>query len=195
MKTKEQWRQKLILIKMALSSHEISNQSRAVVRRLEKWPRFRSAQGVLFYCPLKREVQIQKLMAKALRNGKTVCVPVCGTKRSTMKAAVVQSGRALRRGPYGILQPKPSKALAVKAGILDMLFIPGLGFDLKGNRLGRGKGYYDKFLTRSSGKAIKVGLAFNEQIVGKIPVGPRDVAMDYVAFPGGILRCKTKVKK
>ena len=194
MTTKEVFRRRLTLVKQGLPEGQIARQSRAVVRLLEKWPRYRAAKAVFFYCPLKREVQIQKLMAAAIAEGKKVFLPVCNPQRGTMKAAALRSLKDLRKGPYGILQPKPSGHRPVRHEDLDILLVPGLGFDKKGNRLGRGKGYYDKFLRSWAGEGVKVWIGFRAQILPAVPVGPRDVPMDYICHSGGILRAARRKK-
>ena len=193
--TKEQLRYELTLLKQGLPAEQIEQQSKAVVRLVDQWPKYRAARRILFYCPVKREVQIQNLMAKAIGQGKSVYAPVCDIKSGTMKPAEVQSMNELSKGPYGILEPKSSPNRLARRRTLDILLVPGLGFDKKGNRLGRGKGYYDKFLRRWAGKGMKVGIAFRQQVIPAVPVGPTDVSMDYIAYPGGIVRCRKRGKK
>jgi 5-formyltetrahydrofolate cyclo-ligase len=73
--------------------------------------------------------------------------------------------------------------------------VPGLAFDSQGNRLGRGKGYYDRFLCRRGIRTVKVGLALSQQVFPRVPAGRKDVRMDYLATPQGIKRCRGRLGK
>ena len=91
----------------------------------------------------------------------------------------------LRPGRFGISEP-PAEASEAGNGF-DLILVPGLAFDLRGGRLGRGKGYYDRFLPTASG--LRVGVCFEDQIVEAIPGEPHDVRMDFVVTPSAISRC------
>ena len=86
----------------------------------------------------------------------------------------------LKKGPYGILEPdkQPSKALDV--GAIDMVVVPGIAFDVKNHRLGRGSGYYDRFLFSLNERTVTVGLAFDFQVIDCLPVEQHDVALHCV---------------
>jgi 5-formyltetrahydrofolate cyclo-ligase len=66
-----------------------------------------------------------------------------------------------------------------------LILVPGVAFDLQGNRLGRGKGFYDRLLAEIRG--VKCGVAFEEQIVDEIPVGSHDAAMDFIVTPSRVI--------
>ncbi|GHT10845.1 hypothetical protein FACS1894170_03630 [Planctomycetales bacterium] len=94
----------------------------------------------------------------------------------------LESMNELAAGQYGILEPLPSIADSplrqVSTTDIDVVFVPGLAFDRSGNRLGRGKGYYDRFLRQLKPEAVKIGLAFECQIFDKIPTDSNDVQLD-----------------
>lgn len=189
MKTKKQWRSELALISRGLSSKEITKQSRVIARLLAQWPVYRSANGILFYAPLANEVQIQKLMKKALAKGKVVSLPACDRRGNSMKPLVFNSMEDLAKGRFGILQPKSTRACEADTADIDLMLVPGLAFDKHGRRLGRGKGFYDTFLRKWAGKAVKIGLALDHQMLAKVPTTARDISMDFVVCSRGILRC------
>lgn len=83
-------------------------------------------------------------------------------------------------GPYGVSEPAIKRFINLKD--LDLVVVPGLAFDKKGNRLGRGKGCYDFFLKKLSKKTISIGLAFNFQILPTLPTTKRDISVDKVLF-------------
>ena len=170
-------------------------QSRAIVRHMALWPIYRKASSVLFFAPLAKEPQIQRLIARALKQKKKVSLPSCEGSKVAMKPYAVRSMEELAVGAFGILQPPRLAKRLVKPGMLDLMVIPGQAFDTRGNRLGRGKGHYDRFLKRYAGRAVKVGVVLAEQIVPKVPVNGRDVPMDFLAHAGGIIACGQASKK
>ena len=92
---------------------------------------------------------------------------------------VPQDETAFIRGNYGIYEPDPARSQQVPEQQIDFIVVPGLAFDRLGGRLGRGAGYYDRLLSRTS--AFKAGFAFVEQLVQTVPMEPFDVKMDCVA--------------
>ena len=90
-------------------------------------------------------------------------------------------------GPFGILEPETP--LAVPPSEVDIFFLPGIAFDRKGGRLGYGKGYFDRLLAEKNARGTRVGLAFPEQIVERVPTGPYDRPMDYLVTEEGVTSC------
>ncbi len=178
-----------------MSRGEVCRQSRAIVGHLTKWPVFLMSRSCMMYASLAKEVQIQSLIRRCLTQGKTIYLPWCDPKRVLMRPHAIESWKELVRGLYGILQPKPLPRALARRGQLDVLLIPGLAFDARGNRLGRGKGYYDKFLRRWGKGAVKVGLALGQQLRPSVPANARDVKMDFVVHPEGIIACHENRKK
>ena len=86
----------------------------------------------------------------------------------------------LIKGPYGVRQP--SARTGVSLSKLDVVVVPGVAFDRRGNRLGRGKGYYDRFLKKLPKKTHRIGLAFDFQILPAMPVSRHDLGVDKVLF-------------
>ena len=105
--------------------------------------------------------------------GKTALVPKVDEASHTMIAVAIDSLEAgLERSRYGILEPTASEARP--PGEIDLVIAPGLAFDRAGNRLGRGGGYYDRFLAQDELRAVVCGVAFNEQVISDLPTDERD---------------------
>jgi 5-formyltetrahydrofolate cyclo-ligase len=114
------------------------------------------------------------MIEAALERGKVVLVPVIKERKNKMVVSeIMDPDKDLVRGPYGIYQPKAHFEVFHPRSI-DLAVVPGVAFDRKGNRLGRGKGYYDKFLTRLRPGVHTVGLAFKFQVVRKLPTLSHD---------------------
>ncbi len=134
---------------------------------------------ILMYYPMPDEVDIRPLILKAKSQGKTVLLPkVVGNDLDIM---VYESQDSLKQGAYGIWEPDSEIFPESRFNEIDMAIIPGMAFDKKGHRLGRGKGYYDKFLVKIP-KALKVGVCFPFQIFDDIPTDEFDVKMSEVVW-------------
>jgi 5-formyltetrahydrofolate cyclo-ligase len=151
--------------------------SRRILRKLSEEPIFQRAKYVAFYFGVAPEVET-KLFLKKILKGKKLYLPRVGPKKSLVLCRVSSLSGDLKKGAYNIWEPK---AVCEKrpAGRMDLIVLPGVAFDKSGGRLGRGGGYYDRFL-RKAGKAVKIGLCFREQLVKKVPMKRHDVRMDQV---------------
>ncbi len=90
------------------------------------------------------------------------------------------SEASLAQGAYGILEPQGETPFS--AADIDLIIVPGVAFTLSGGRLGRGKGYYDRYLSRPDFRGFKIGVCYPHQIVDSLPVEEHDVLMDLVCF-------------
>jgi 5-formyltetrahydrofolate cyclo-ligase len=155
-----------------------SEQARRLLAVQEFW---RAAGSVLFYAPLADEIDLWPLLETALSEGKKVALPWFDTGQGRYFARAVSDPlRQIRRGKFGIREPI-EECPVVSINRLDLALVPGVGFDLIGYRLGRGRGYYDRLLNDWPGRAC--GVAFDEQIVDELPVGPHDRKMNCILTP------------
>jgi len=170
----------------AMSEQERAQGSRLAAARLCGSPWWREAVWVLSYFPLAGELDTVPIMDAALRQGKGVALPRIAGGQLTFH--VYRGGAAeLIRGAYGILEPRPDRPL-FKLGERGsgplLVLAPGLAFDRCGRRLGRGKGYYDRFLAAlregSSAPVRAVGLCFSAQLLSALPAQPGDQPVDGV---------------
>ena len=151
--------------------------SRRIFRDLFQAPAFRNAEHVAFYYGIAPEVETTLFLKKALKDKKVYLPRIEPHKRLSL-CRVRSLSKDLKKGTYNIREPR---AFCVKrpAGQIDLIIVPGVAFDRRGGRLGRGGGYYDRLL-RKAKKAVKIGVCFREQIVRKVPMEKRDVKMDLV---------------
>jgi 5-formyltetrahydrofolate cyclo-ligase len=159
---------------------ERKRKSAGIVRRLCAKSFFKKARTIMSYVALPTEVQTRTLIRQALRAGKTVYVPCVNVRTRTMRVCPIRNyDEDLRPGAYGIPEPVKRPVRRHEIAVFDLIVVPGLGFDRRGGRLGRGAGYYDRFLKSQKG-AFKVGLSFREQVVRKIPMTRQDASVDCV---------------
>jgi len=150
----------------------------ALLRRQSLW---HEAQRILFFAPLPGEVDVAPLLREALDAGKTAALPGYVTATGVYQAFVISHlTDDCAPGKYGIVEPAPS-CPSIALNRLDLVLAPGLGFDLTGHRLGRGQGFYDRLLANTT--AIKCGVAFDAQIVERLPAEAHDVRMNCLLTP------------
>lgn len=177
--TKAKIRTKILADFKNKKEEELSEKSRLVKNALFRNRLFKKAKTVMFYMSMVREVDTTEMIKEALRLGKRVVVPVCGENRKIVPCELTRRG-ALRCGPYGILEP--ARKTPVDLEELNLVIVPGVAFDKRGARLGRGKGYYDCFLARLPKGANFIGLAFDFQILPSVPTADHDVNVHKVIF-------------
>ena len=151
----------------------LPSQSAEILAALEAHPAFRAASIVLLYYSLKDEVDTHEFVRKWSRE-KLVLLPV--VKGEELELRVFTGPEDLATGAYGI--GEPTGELFTDYAAIDFAVIPGVAFDATGNRLGRGKGYYDRLLPRLT--AFKAGICFPFQLVEEVPAEPFDIRMDTI---------------
>ena len=145
--------------------------SLVILNKLFKRPEFQKALTVLFYAAFDGEVDTFEMMQRAQQLGKKIGLPCIVRKEKRMIPTVVESiEKDLVAGPYGVKQPREtSREKTLSPDELDLVIVPGLAFDRHNHRLGRGQGYYDRFLKGLSARIPTIGLAFDFQIVDHLP--------------------------
>ncbi len=142
---------------------------------------FKRASCVMFYAATSYEVDTREMIQEALRLGKAVALPVVDSHKKEMVPVIIKSLDSLTKSPMGILEPTIEEKNIAPISNIELLFVPGVAFDKWGNRLGRGLGFYDRFLLQLPPKTVKVGLAFDFQILSYVPVVQgQDVMLDLI---------------
>lgn len=163
----------------AMLPHEIQVKSEMIHQRLFDLPEFRSGQTILFYVSYDNEVSTHEMIKRSLLDGKRVVVPCCDKEQNTLSLSYLRRWDDLRPAAYSIPEPVQECRMPAQIEDLDLCIIPGVAFDEAGHRIGHGKGFYDRLLTYSH-QVLKVGLAFELQIVPSIPVEAHDVSLDLI---------------
>ncbi|MCG3119808.1 MAG: putative protein YqgN [bacterium] len=160
--------------------------SAQILAHVEALPVFRSARIIHTYVALPHEVDTLALIRRLLSRGHQVAVPKVESD-NTLQHFYITDFSALQAGVLGILEPAPEKSRRAPPAQFDLVIVPGLAFDHAGNRLGAGKGYYDRFLTEVT--APKIALAFAFQIIDKVPIAPHDQRVDMIMTEDGLIVC------
>ena len=180
MLTKAEIRSK-ILSRLKTQKEDIRRRKSRIIRqKLLKTKVFKEAKIIMFYIAFDGEVNTEEMIREARFLNKIIAVPVCRKNRITIRPCVLDSNAPLRRGPYGVCEPAVKKSISLKD--IDLVIVPGVAFDKKGNRLGRGKGCYDRFLSTLPQDTPAIGLAFDFQIIPSVPSHKHDVSVDRIIY-------------
>jgi len=174
---KEDIRKRILSLRDGLSEEDVKKKSDAIKQKLFSLPGFQNAKSVLFYLSKDNEVFTND-MVKECFGKKKVLVPFV-KKGVDLGVCEIDSFDSLEKGGYNVLEPVNKEDEINPEGI-DLVIVPGVAFDSKGNRIGYGKGYYDRFLKRLNPDCKKIGLAFDFQVVDEIMAEDFDVAVDEV---------------
>ncbi|ORJ57124.1 5-formyltetrahydrofolate cyclo-ligase [Geothermobacter hydrogeniphilus] len=187
---KKQLRKNVLRERMELNSHEVAARSRAVCERLLQMPEFCRAETVKFFISFRNEVATGDVIRQALDFGKRVVVPVTDVVgRKMVPSRIERYPQDLHPGAFGILEPAAEKVCPVSPREIDFVAVPGVAFDLAGNRLGYGGGFYDRFLPGLKPEATLVGLAFELQIKEHVYPELHDCPVDWIITEKRLIRC------
>ena len=181
---KKQIRAKILEKREVLSKDEIFLMSNSIKDKLFSLEEFKKAKNVMFYTSFKSEVDTHLMIKEALK-GKNISVPKLVGK-NIEPCLINDFDNLIESKKFGILEPLDLVKVNYKN--IGIVVVPGIVFDKRGHRIGSGLGYYDKFLKKV--KSIKIGLAYDFQIVEKIPNEEHDIAMDIIVTEKKIIYCK-----
>ena len=166
----------------AVSQNETLSASKSVLARLENLDQWNRADTVLAFLSMKDELDTTPILRAVLEQGKTLAVPkVAGADLIFYQISDLEKDVA--PGAFGILEPVPGlsaidvKTLSEKHSVA---LVPGLAFDKENFRLGRGKGFYDRFLASAGDSLFKIGVGYSFQLMESVPKEPHDLWLDAV---------------
>ena len=144
-------------------------------------PQLQSARTILFFAPLHGEIDVWPLLEESVPAGKTVALPWFDPATQTYQARRLENPAGeIVPGKFGVREPA-SSCREIPLDKFDLILVPGVAFALSGNRLGRGKGFYDRLLAKISG--VKCGVGYDFQLLEKIPAEPHDAKVDFILTP------------
>lgn len=174
-RAKQRMRELLVQKRRMLAAEERVSLSESILSQLEKMTVFREAKTVLLYYPKNNEVDVLPLFRRYKRD-KTLLLPV--THRDRMTAHPYEGNDKMHRGKFGIPEPTTPEF----QGKIDVIIVPAVAFDRAGNRLGRGGGYYDRFLKKQP-HATLIGVGYDFQLVDEVPVRKHDQKVHRIILP------------
>ncbi|MBR4377208.1 MAG: 5-formyltetrahydrofolate cyclo-ligase [Spirochaetia bacterium] len=166
----------------AVSPHETLRASESVLAQLESLEQWKRADIVLAFLSMKDEIDTIPILNAAQEQGKTLAVPrVVGPDLVFYQIQDLEKDVA--PGAFGILEPVSGLCPVAVETLSEhhiVALVPGLAFDKENFRLGRGKGFYDRFLASAGDSLFKIGIGYSFQLVEKVPREPHDKALDLI---------------
>jgi len=173
---KEEIRRKILKKRLSLSPEDIRDKSRQVFLNLTETVEYRNSQNIMFYVATRSEVQTEEMIKMSIKMGKNIFVPIILPECINLTPSkIFDFDTELEKGKKGIFEPKKEYYRLFPPENIDLIIVPGIAFDLSGNRIGRGFGYYDNFLRKVRSSAKIIALAFEMQIVKKIITDKNDI--------------------
>lgn len=187
-KMKDRLRKSIEKKRNTLSTSEVLEKSSRIKKRIFEMDLFRDAQTILFYVSYGNEVYTHDMIKESISLGKTVVVPKSVTKNNALILSRLTDWNNLEVGAYNILEPKQESIEQVDVESIDLIIVPGVVFDESGNRIGHGKGYYDRLLNDSQ-NIPNIGLAFELQMIDNIESEKHDEKIDVIITEDRIMKC------
>ena len=185
---KAQLREKLKELRSQVDPGLAEAASQGVWNLLAKQPEFQKARSIGAFASTPGEINTYPILEGVLDLGKKLYLPRVTADKTRFEYYPVSDFNQLSSGTYGIQEPSGTKPAPWEE--LDLVLVPGLAFDPKGNRLGFGKGYYDRVLPLLRKSVLSVGLAYSFQVVPEVPVTPADAPVKALLSEKGFLYCK-----
>ena len=182
---KNQLKQSITERRNSLTKEEIAEKSEIIKDRLFKLQQYSRSKTVMFFVSFNTEVFTHDMIKESL-GAKTVLVPKI-VNHEIEPSMILDFDNLVQSGKFGILEPIEATKIDLKN--IDLVLVPGIAFDIGGHRIGYGFGFYDKFLKKVP-KAIKIGLAFDFQVVDEIPHEEHDVPVDFIITEQRAIECK-----
>ncbi len=182
--TKWLYRQRFLDGRLKMAFEEVSFLSRIIQDRFIGLERYRSARRIALYASFKNEVLTDSIFLHALSQGKEVFFPKVVRGRGLVFYRVEEMGE-LSPGSYSILEPQGGGEAEIES--VDLIVVPGVVFDERGYRIGYGRGYYDRVLSGS--RVVRIGLAYERQVLDEIPNHPHDVRLHLIVTERRVIRC------
>lgn len=170
----------------AIPPADRAQRSRAVVDRLLALSEYQQARTLLLFVSLTSEVDTSPAFVHARAAGKRLAVPRTSMADHSMQAVLIEDvARDMVQTRIGVLEPKGGALL--DPAEIDLIVVPGLGFGPHGERIGRGAGFYDRFLN-SAPRAVRCAIAMHEQVIAEIPMTVHDAWLDILVTDQEVLR-------
>ncbi len=156
-----------------ISSTQKENLDEEIFKKFIKSTFYKNAKTIFIFVSFGSEVNTHKIIEQAISDGKNICVPKINSKEKGMEVFKIEGMADLKEGYYGVLEPFVDRSKVAEEEI-DLVVVPGIGFDINGYRLGYGGGFYDKFFNNMKKEVPKIALGYNVQMVDEVTTEEHD---------------------
>ncbi len=177
--SKDQIRREILRIRNSLSENEMVVNSNIISNMVISTKEYKKSSSIGIYFPIGSEVNTIEIIKHSLATKRIIGLPRIIDSNKILFFKIIENSFEdikMTKGKYGILENSMSDFIITK---MDLLIVPGIAFDLQGNRIGYGKGYYDRFLSKLKANNI-MALAFENQIIDKVPKTQNDIPVNVI---------------
>jgi 5-formyltetrahydrofolate cyclo-ligase len=185
-------RRRLLRARKSLPARERQEKSRRILDRCQRLPAFESAPIICSFIGSGDEVDTSTLLRRLLGEGRRVAVPSQRAGTDAPAFSELLRWQDLTPNSHGILEPDRKFLHLLPTPSIPLFFIPGVGFDEGGRRIGLGLGYYDRALSGASPQALRIGLSFEIQITDHVPVADHDLPMDIIVTENRVIEISSR---
>lgn len=183
-------RKKLLKKRDRIGSAIREEKEALIIKKFFRVSEFKKAKSVLFYASFRSEVETLSCLQTVIKRGKRVALPKVDKKYRCLRIYEIKDVSELVSGHIGIPEPGVLRGREIDLKNFDLVVVPGVGFDIHGNRIGYGAGYYDKLLSGLKKHITTIALAFEEQIVPNVPNEGHDVKIDKIVTEKRVINCR-----
>ena len=187
---KKACREEILSLRNAQSEENIFNKSKKIFDFLISTKEYENSSKIMFFMGKEKEVQTDFMVEESLKKGKRIFIPITKTKKRRLIPCEIKNLDELVISTFNVKEPKKECIKVHDPKDIDMVIVPGVGFDINGNRIGYGFGYYDSFLSETKQKIPFIGLAFDFQIREEIPCDESDMLIDKIITDKRIIECQ-----
>ena len=189
MESKKELRKRILSIRNNMPGEDVVNNSRIIRDKIIGLDVYKQSKVIFIYMDFKNEVMTSDLIKHMLFEKKRVVVPYTDTVSTVLIPSEITGESDLKLNSFGYSEPK--KVSPVNIEEIDLVIVPGVVFDKNLNRIGFGKGYYDRILNKLKASARKVAVAHDFQVLEEIPAEEHDVKMDMIITEKSIMKRDT----
>jgi 5-formyltetrahydrofolate cyclo-ligase len=175
---KDYLRKQGLRIRNTLTNEEITKKSHEILTALQGMEKELSHKQIFIFLDFRNEVSTAPIISYLKKIGSTVYIPRVDMTTKNMEIHRFISYDVLEVSPYGILEPNPQQSHPVDASLLEVIITPGLVFDKRGYRIGYGGGFYDRLFEKIGASVLKIGIAFDCQVIDEIQPDVFDIPVD-----------------
>ncbi|MFA9422030.1 MAG: 5-formyltetrahydrofolate cyclo-ligase [Sedimentibacter sp.] len=181
MENKKEYRNKILKIRNNMENHDVKEKSSIIINKLMNLEAYKTSNVVFVYMDFKNEVMTKFLIKQMLVENKRVVIPYTDTINTVIIPSELKNMEEdLVVSSYGYYEPKYENIVPVRPEEFDLIVVPGVVFDKNLNRIGFGKGYYDRILCHLKSSAQAVAIAYEFQVLDEVPSEVHDIKMDII---------------
>lgn len=188
---KSEFRSKILKERDKLTKDEIRLKSKTIFDKVTSMKDYQDAEYIMAFLSFSTEVDTHGFIQESLDLGKKVLIPITFPEKNEIKVSEIRSFEELELGYYNILTHKEAHLRFTDPSLIDFILMPGVVFDQEGYRVGYGGGYYDRFLANIDKKVLKLAVAFDLQIVDRVPRDSYDIPVDIIVSEKRVLEVKS----